>query len=195
MPNWCFSSYVAEGPKEQIQRLEDMMVCLDAMPGSGLIENDFGANWLGNIVAALGGDYNEVRCRGYYTEVTRDDETHLSFFTETAWAEADGTRHLIEEKFPGVKLYYISEEFGCEYWVTNDVNSVYFDERYYFYMEGFDGDDGNYYSSLKELIKAVERATGIKGAKTFEDVQDVLEQYVNASDVEDYALYQIEFEE
>jgi hypothetical protein len=187
-------NYVAEGPEEQIQRLEDLLICLAAMPNPGLVENGFGSSWLGNIVVALGGDYHELMCRGYYSEVHRDDGTHLSFLAETAWVEADGTRRLIEEKFPGVKLYYMAEEFGCDYWTTNDTEGVYFTDRYYFYMEGFDGNDGYYFSSLEGLLKAVEHATGIKGAKTFEDAQDICEQYVFNTDVEDYAIHKVSFE-
>lgn len=38
MPNWCYTNYAAEGPKEQLQKLYDTMVSLAAMPTRGLLD-------------------------------------------------------------------------------------------------------------------------------------------------------------
>lgn len=151
MPNWCYTSYVAEGPKEQLQKLYDTMLSLAAMPPPGLLKNDFGSAWLGNLVMALGlnpYEQNNFRCRGDYSNVELQPNGNLTFDTTTAWCEADDTRRLIEAKFPGVRLFYISEEFGCCYWETNDIDGKYFTERYYYRNEEDDDADGPYYSSL-----------------------------------------------
>ena len=196
MPNWCYTSYAVEGPKEQLQKLSDLMDHVASMPQPGLIKNDFGSSWLGNLVSALGIDplsQPELRCRGEYYNVDLNQLGYMTFDTMTAWCEADGTRHLIEEKFPGVHLYFISEEFGCNYWETNDVEGKYFSERYYFRAENFDDEnDGNYYETLPELIEAVEKATGVTGLQTFEDCDEALHEHEDGDCA--YALYQVSFE-
>lgn len=194
MPNWCYSNYVAEGPKEQLQKLYNTMTELEAMPAPGLIENGFGSSWLGNLVAALGVDplaQSNFRCRGEYYNVDWNQSGYLTFDTMTAWCEADDTRHLIEEKFPGIHLYFISEEFGCCYWATNDIEGKYFSERYYLWAENFD-DDSNYYDTLSELIEAVEKATGMTGLQTFADCDKALQGHKDGDYA--YALYCISFE-
>ncbi len=194
MPNWCYSNYVAEGPKEQLQKLYNTMTELEAMPAPGLIENGFGSSWLGNLVAALEADsltQPNFRCRGEYYNVDLNQSGYLTFDTMTAWCEADDTRHLIEEKFPDIHLYFISEEFGCNYWVTNDIEGKYFSERYYLWDENFD-DDSNYYDTLSELIEAVEKATGTTGLQTFEDCDKALQEHKGGDYA--YALYGVNFE-
>lgn len=196
MPNWCFTSYVAEGPKEQLSKLCDTMTRLAAMPSPGLIKNGFGSSWLGNLVMELGVDpltQTDFRCRGEYSNVDINESGCLTFDTTTAWNEADDTRHLIEEKFPGVHLYFISEEFGCQYWETNDIEGKYFSERYYFQAGDYNNTEGNYYSTLPELINAITEATGLTGMLTFEDCDKVLQDYMDGD--YDYSLYQIEFEQ
>lgn len=196
MPNWCYTAYAVEGPKEQLIKLSDTMTRLAAMPSPGLIENGFGSSWLGNLVMELGVDplaQSNFRCRGEYYNVELNPSGYLTFDTMTAWCEADDTRRLIEEKFPGVHIYFISEEFGCSYWETNDVAGKYFSERYYFMAEDFDDDhDGNYYDTLLELIEAVEKATGLTGMTTFEECEYALGNYQDGN--YDYSLYRINFE-
>lgn len=176
MPNWCYTQYVAEGPKDQLQRLYDTMKRLQDMPRPGLIKNDFGSSWLGNLVAEINGGVipDDFRCRGFYYNLELEDET-LRFDTETAWWEADDTRHLIEEKFPGVKLYYCAEEFGCCGWSSNDINHVYFGEEFYFSATDYDGE--NYMESLEDLTSAVESTCDVTGLKTYEDCEKAAEDY------------------
>lgn len=196
MPNWCFTYYAVEGPMEQLQKLSDLMNHVASMPRPGLVENDFGSSWLGNLVTALGVDpltNPNLRCRGEYYNVDLNQSGYMTFDTMTAWCEADGTRHLIEEKFPGVHIYFISEDFGCHYWETNDVEGKYFSERYYFRAEDFDDEhDGNYYDTLPELVEAVEKATGESGLQTFEDCEKALQEHEDGNYA--YALYRVSFE-
>lgn len=195
MPNWCYTSYAVEGPKEQLQKLSDLMNRVAAMPRPGLIKNDFGSSWLGNLVSALGVNpltNPNLRCRGEYYNVELNQSGYLTFDTMTAWCEADGTRHLIEEKFPGVHLYFISEEFGCNYWETNDVEGKYFSSRYYFQTEDYLFSDGNYYDSLCELRDAIGKATGLTGMCSFEECVQALQDYKNGDYA--FALYRVSFE-
>lgn len=196
MPNWCFTYYAAEGPKDQLQKLYDTMARVASMSPPGLIENSFGSSWLGNLVMASGVDplkQQNFRCRGEYYSVDLNQSGYLTFDTMTAWCEADDTRHLIEQKFPGVHLYYISEEFGCGYWETNDLQGKYFPERYYFSAEDYDdAGDGNYYESLEELLEAVKKATGLSGMLTFEECDAALQDFRDGDYA--YSLYRISYD-
>lgn len=196
MPNWCFTYYAAEGPKDQLQKLCDTMTRVASMPPPGLINNGFGSSWLGNLVMALGVDprkQNNFRCRGEYYNADLNQSGYLTFDTMTAWCEADDTRRLIEQKFPGVHLYYISEEFGCGYWETNDIQGKYFPERYYFSAEDYDdAGDGNYYESLEELLEAVKKATGLSGMLTFEECDAALQDFRDGDYA--YSLYRISYD-
>lgn len=196
MPNWCFTYYAAEGPKDQLQKLYDTMTSVASMSPPGLIKNDFGSSWLGNLVMALGVDprkQNNFRCRGEYYNADLNQSGHLTFDTMTAWCEADDTRRLIEQKFSGVRLFYISEEFGNGYWETNDIQGKYFPERYYFRAEDYDDvGDGNYYDSLQELLEAVKAATGLSGMLTFEECDAALQDYRDGD--YDYSLYRVSYD-
>ena len=62
MPNWCFSSYVLEGSEQEIKELDKTLVKLVSRKQPA-VKNDFGKNWLGCSVNALGGDWKEIYCR------------------------------------------------------------------------------------------------------------------------------------
>ena len=189
------TSYVAEGSKEELQKLYNTMQSLAAMPAPGLVKNDFGSSWLGNLVMALGVDpmkQQNFRCRGDYSNVDLNQSGYLTFDTTTAWCEADDTRHLIEEKFPGIHIFYISEEFGCCYWETNDIQGKYFPERYFFLAEDYFNGDGNYYETLPELLDAVKKATGLTGMLTFEECNKALQEYRDGD--YSYSLYHISYD-
>ena len=130
MPNWCYTSYIVEGDPETIDSLENLMTELEDLP-EPYVKSDFGNTWLGCIVNKLGSDWNEVSCRGSWTNLCRLREDALSFDTETAWGPMEETIDLIREKFPGIEnVWYYSEEPGMAYYATNDEAGKYWKERY-----------------------------------------------------------------
>ena len=93
------------------------------------VKNGFGTTWLGCLVDALGGDWNEVWCRGDWNTPQFDGKV-LRFSTMTAWSPCNETFDLVCEKFPSLRYFYQSEEPGMvEYW-TNDREGKYFPDRY-----------------------------------------------------------------
>lgn len=111
--------------------------------------------WLGCLVKALGGDPQKVYCRGTITFYEMEDDV-LTLNTETAWAEMSETRHFIESCFPGMKIYYIEEESGCERFFCNDSEGIYFKDHYY--LDGFD--DSEYYETIEETARYVKEIVG-----------------------------------
>lgn len=63
MPNWCNTSLVFKGDKQEIKTLYQTMKRLERRK-KPLVENGFGTNWLGCLVEALGGHWKETYCRG-----------------------------------------------------------------------------------------------------------------------------------
>ena len=53
MPNWCSTSYVVTGDKNEVRDLYEKMRSLEERE-KPLVENDFGVTWLGNLVTLLG---------------------------------------------------------------------------------------------------------------------------------------------
>lgn len=147
---------------------------LECMKDPGLHENGFGKTWLGNLVIKLGGDWEKVYCRGYWYNLVLHDDCTVSFSVESAWGELNEVREFIEEKFPGVKLYFQCEESGNGVYETNDGTGEYFPERYYLWVEG---SDSLYHETLEGLINDVENITGSKNLKTLDSLRKALESY------------------
>ena len=150
------------------------MIELEDMKSPGLHENGFGSTWLGNLVIKLGGNWEQVYCRGSWDNLLLHENGTVSFSVESAWGELNEVRHLIEEKFPGVRLYFQCEESDMCIYQTNDDTYQYFPEKYYLWVE-----DGTteYYTTLEALAKEIENITGSKNLKTLDSCQKALETY------------------
>lgn len=174
MPNWCANCYVAVGDRQQLHELHTIMYELECMK-EPLHPNDFGTSWLGNLVIRLGGDWTKIYCRGSWDDLCYDDES-LTFSVESAWNELNEVRALIEEQFPGIKLYYQSEEPGMGIYITNDPTGEYFPDRYCLWVEN---EDSGYYPTIETLAKAVESITGSRHLATFDACRKALAWYAS----------------
>ena len=188
MPNWCSTTYRIYGDKEQRDALFSAIDDL-TKPEEPRVPNGFGKLWLGCLIDSLGGDWHSVHCRGdidnYYQE-----EDCLVVCTETAWAEMHEVRHFLEEKFPGLTIYYISEEPGMAEYYTNDKDGSIFHVRY-----AIDDDyDVNTFMTLEEV------ADFLNGANlrdwtiepTEESIRKAIDEY-ESEDEENYCRF-IEYE-
>ena len=167
--------YQATGDKEQLKKLHSLMDELECMKDPGLHDNGFGSTWLGNLVIKLGGDWEKVFCRGYWDNLVLHDDGSISFSVESAWGELNEVREFIEEKLPGIKIYFQSEEPGCVIYETNDPTGEYFPDRFYLWDET--SLDTGYYQTLDSLLKAVEKITGSKHLTTFNAAEKAMESH------------------
>lgn len=174
MPNWAYSQYVAVGEKEQLKQLHSIMSELEDMKAPGLHENGFGSTWLGNLVIKLGGNWEQVYCRGSWDNLLLHEDGTVSFSIESAWDEPNEVREFIEEKFPDIQIYYQTEEPGMGIYKTNDDTGQYFPEEYYLWVED---EKTEYYDNLESLIRDVEKITGSKNLKTLDSCKKALETY------------------
>lgn len=128
MPNWCYTDYVVEGRESEVAALHKIIQDLEAREES-LLPNGFGKLWLGNLVHILGGDWEKIYCRGLILDYSLESGI-LRLNVESAWGEMDETRHFIQSKYPGLKIYYQSEESGMCIYETNDKNGLYFSDKW-----------------------------------------------------------------
>lgn len=170
MPNWAYCSYRIVGKAEEVQDLYSKLQELQNM-NEPFEPNSWGTLWLGCLVTILGGNWNEIYCRGHIIDFSLDDGV-LSIATETAWGEMDEVRHFIEKVFPALKIYYYEEECGCEIYQTNDRHGHFFPER--FILDDFEGDGPEYYNDTDSLLKAASEIFG-KELKTMADLNEIVE--------------------
>lgn len=181
MPNWCNTIYAVTGDKGEVRDLYNKMKSLSERDTS-LVENGFGKTWLGNLVTLLGGDWNKVYCRGDYSMLEIDpDDNCLHFTTVSAWSDLDEVIGFLQGKYPSLEFYFMAEEFGADYWVTNDEGGKYFQDRYFFsppdYLEA------DYYTEkqLGILLKDVSKFVG-REIDTIEEACKAIDEY-NPKDV------------
>ena len=186
MSNTCFTTYkVVSENKKDVTKLFKTIKRLDGRK-TPLVKNGWydPKLWLGCLVKALGGDPQKVYCRGTITFYEMEDDV-LTLNTETAWAEMSETRHFIESCFPGMKIYYIEEESGCERFYTNDSEGIYFKDRYY--LDGFD--DSEYFETLEEAAKYVKEIVGHDVEADLKAIDKALSDYVEEHEEDDPDCY------
>lgn len=182
MPNWCNTTYLIKGDKKEVDDFASILKELMSMK-EPYVPNGFGPDWLGCIVNRLGGDWHNVRCRGYIYEVeTCDielDDCDLRIQTSTAWVEMPEWRHFIKSVYPSFDIKYMAEEPGCEYFATNMEDVQY-------YADGLVGCEGirEPCNNIKEVASEVEYVTGLT-ADTFEELQKICADF-NGSHEDNY---------
>ncbi len=185
MPNWMYVDYQIVGEDADLDSLYQVLKGIEEGNGT-IVENGFGNSWLGNLVASLGGDPEKIECRGKWENACRDEDG-IFLSLESAWCEPEETRRFLEERFPGIKIYFQCTGDGV--WQTNDKEGLFFC-RYYLYTEE-NGED--YYKSLKELIKEVEDITGASGINTLEDCEAALQSHYGDEDNTDFYLGEFDY--
>lgn len=134
MPNWCYTNIIIDGPKKEVENLNKLLLKWTSTESD--IKNDFGKNWLGNIVRKAGLDWEKVPCRGEI-DLNKIDgikrtyqNAELTFGTLTAWKPMHEMWHLILNKYaPHCNYTYLTEEWNDDLWETNDFNKKYFDAK------------------------------------------------------------------
>ena len=153
MPNWAYTQYKIKGSEEEVAALHKTIQNLADMDES-LLPNGFGKLWLGNLVNVLGGDWNEIYCRGQILDYKLENGL-LTINTETAWGEMSDVRHFIEQKYPSLQIFFQTEEPGMCIFQTNDHTGEYFPERW---LLDWNDEAGNLYlwEYFKDLPAVIE---------------------------------------
>ncbi len=131
MANWASTSYAIEGSKSD---LEKVFNAIDGFMKGKMkpVEENASKDWEGNIVKALGATDEQVSnnyLRGFIQYYEMDGDT-IRIDAEEAWGASD-FRHVLKRLMPGLTIYYIVEEMGCEVYATNDKDGKYFIDHFY----------------------------------------------------------------
>ena len=177
MPNWCYTQYKIKGSESEVAALYKTIQDLADMDES-LLPNGFGKLWLGNLVHALGGDWNDIYCRGHILDYSLENGI-LKINTETAWGEMSDVRHFIQFKYPSLEIYFQTEEPGMCIFQTNDHTGEYFPERW---LLDWNDEAGSLYlwEYFKDLPAVIEYLKG-NGVIT-KDIQPTKEAILAALD-------------
>jgi hypothetical protein len=155
MPNWCKTEYICTSKRRE--DLDDLYEKIEHL-------NEIGHMLLGDVVSLLGGNNEKIECQGQWLTHDYIDEIGYHFETMTAWDEMNEFRHFIESKYPEMKIYYQSTEFGNKYFVTNDKDGTYFKNRYGI-VHSNDSTDfykDYYFATKEETITTIEKIIGRK---------------------------------
>lgn len=116
MPNICTTEYVFEGEEKELDALYNTFKNLQDEDKDDLV----------NLVKALGKEPSELLdCRGGWIAPERDGDT-LRITIETAWTPRYELHTILKEAYPGLRIYYMAEEPGCEIYEKNDAEGKYF---------------------------------------------------------------------
>ena len=131
MANWATTSYRIEGGKSDLERVYgviDDFITEKQTPVSETASKE----WEGNIAKALGATDEQMKnhyLRGFIQDYEMDGGT-IRIEAEEAWGATD-FRHVLRALIPGLSIYFIVEEPGCEVYATNDAEGKYFTDRFY----------------------------------------------------------------
>lgn len=148
MPNWCFTDVAVKGDEQELTTLYDKMRELENMD-KARVENGFGSTWLGCLIDALGGDWKEIYCRGWWSNLD-GEEGQITFSIESAWSPSTEVFDFLEKKFPSLKIHYYAEEEANGVFVTNDTDSEFFSQRFIAKICNEDNDYTEEYFEEKE---------------------------------------------
>lgn len=180
MPNWASTAYVFKAKdQEQAKDLYEEIDSLAKME-KPLVPNGFGKLWMGCLVNLLGGDWDKVYCRGEIIDYNLTDD-HVSISCETAWGEMPEFRHFLEQQYPESKVFYQVEESGCEVYATNDVDGVYFPDRYI--LDYFDGIE--YFRTLEDAAEYIGATIEEEIPPSYSDIESAIEDYMDEHDNDD----------
>ena len=126
MANWASVSYALEGDPLTLQRIYKAI--------KDTKKNEESQRWEPDVMQTLfpGWDKTKGYLRGGILEDSWRFDRHgtLRFSAEEAWGATDFHK-LLEDSFPGLKVYYSVEEQTEEVFFTNDVKGKYFPERFW----------------------------------------------------------------
>ena len=188
MANQSDVVYKCIGDPKEVRSLYKIINANDKRKTSR-VKNGFGTLWIGNIIDALGEDWEKLRCRGeiigYHIE-----NNLLTIYQSTAWCEQEGFRECIEKKFPSIKVYYREEEPGCDVYYTNDADRNYFPERYLLN----NNDEPLYFNTIEEAAEYVSGIVNQKVEANMTAIEKALDEYEEENKDEDVYLSFHEFQ-
>ena len=209
MANTCFTSWVLQGPKEDIDKIfRQVEIAIqnerDELAGKIKLQYRTSFTLLKNLGANPPEKGVDYRMEFYNSEPEYEengDTTTLTFMTEDAWSANTSVMSLLKKAFPQVRIFYSCEEDEMAVYFTNDKDSVHFPDRFHvhgsypdeecIYEDFKTGKDllewvnGEFADKMKKDHGTVIHADSIKEAKAIDDIlQDISEDsYIYIDDI------------
>ena len=187
MPNWCYTSYVIDGKRKEVQSLFSKMNNLENRK-KPLVGNTFGKRWLGCLVTKLGGNWQEVYCRGSWSDLDWNGAI-LRLNTETAWGPMDEVFKFIKSIYPSLEIYYQAEENGNGVFITNDAEGNYFRDRYRIEFDC----DYEYFTTIEGVCGYVSEIIG-KEVKSKAAMEAAINDWNDNTEDDDRKIYFVEYD-
>ena len=138
MPNWCTTGITFYSKnRELVEKFYDKVV--EIMNRKSTVKNDFGQGWLGDYANTFFPEigWDKIECRGVVEDI--DDYVfeiegyiYFSITTSTAWGPKMGLwREIIDRFYKGIKIAYLSEECGLEYYNKWDETGLFYPDIMY----------------------------------------------------------------
>ena len=187
MANTCFTAYVIDGKRKEVQSLFSKMNNLEKRK-KPLEGSDFGNTWLGNLVIKLGGDWRKIYCRGAWSDLDWNGSI-LRFNTETAWGPMNEVFKFIKTIYPSLEIYYMAEEDGNGVFITNDAEGHYFRDRYRIEYDC----DYEYFTTIEGVLGYVSGVIG-KELKSKAAMEAAINDWNDNTEDDDRKIYFVEYE-
>jgi hypothetical protein len=155
MANLADVTYKIEGAPEDLGAILQALEANDKRKNP-LVKNGFSNMWLGCIITALGGNWEQWKCRGEVYDYRMEDDI-LIINQSCCWCEQEGFRKFLQEKFPSLTIHYREEECGCELYHCSSFEA--FPERYFL---DSDCDDPHYWETIEEAAEYISTLVGRK---------------------------------
>lgn len=141
--------------------------------------------WVSDLYEALTGkDYDDY-CSddGQLTYISCSDD-RISIDIESNWMKVEAFEDMLrdDEDLEDLSIFYLTEEFGCGIWETNDTIGDVFDNKYYVELDG----DGDYFDNDDDLLEFVNDY--FFGKYDFHDVKS-FKDYIDSLDPESEECY------
>ena len=132
MPNWCSTAYAIEGDAKEVKSLYDLMNELQKQKEPS-VPNGFGTAWLGCLVDALEGNWENVFCRGSWYNLEFDGRV-LTFNTETAWSPCNEMFDMVCEKYTTLNYFYRFEDKWKAHGSTYRISQIPFTQYQWLFI-------------------------------------------------------------
>ena len=184
MANTCCTNYILVGPKPDLEAVKKAI----EEAKEGLI----GLSRIENVLAALGVKPSDKDLREDITGVYwSDDGKDLVVEAESSWdAKLDAWRDIRKQRFPNVKVFFQTEEFGCNYFNSNDPGGLYFPNK--IAVDWGDDKDGgvDYFEDEDALVMWASKKFS-KEFKNYEDARLFLEEELPEKQEDAYAVVHV----
>ena len=135
MANWCETTYVFEGTREDIFRFQNDLKKYTSLSFARFVSRSAGSAWEGNIAYWFGFDPEAFPCRGIIEtiyEIQKGDE--FDWFCVDC-SDAWGPNYelfdaIIDKCFPAITYEMMAEEPGGEVFINTDTEGKYFPFHY-----------------------------------------------------------------